>query len=388
MGQSSYVAASLQTAEGTAAATAQHFPPVQTSGLEPNREAMDYAETVGSRAPVEQAYGGIFYEGDTEGAVRLESIAPFLTSAFGPPTSVNKIGVRANTTAYVLGDIISVSTRLYSATTGGTSAAAPPGGLGSTTTGQTVTDGTVVWTDQGSSTGVTIYEHTWDPTAPGKNPKPMTFWTINQDESPALVDKYIDCYVNEMGLSVETNGYFVFTAALQAIQCDQTAAAPALTRDLTQKVPFHQITAQMSVAGAALAPTTLASVEFNWNNNIATDLYGLGSVKPRTFRAGTVESTLNFRVLDLLTSHYRRVRKASPEFVRILLTAIGEQISGSINRQLSFDVKRLQYLEGPAPIDASEVMTGIDISANAVIDPGNQVLVIKMLNTNTGATYQ
>lgn len=71
--------------------------------------------------------------------------------------------VPTRSTAYTLNQLAVEANRLYKVTTAGTSSAAPaPATLGTTGTGATVTDGTVVWTDQGpvhsniSITGNTI----------------------------------------------------------------------------------------------------------------------------------------------------------------------------------------------------------------------------------------
>lgn len=59
--------------------------------------------------------------------------------------------------AYVLGAQVTYGGRFYEATTAGTSSATVPGTLGTTTTGQTVTDGTAVWTDRGAAPAANSY---------------------------------------------------------------------------------------------------------------------------------------------------------------------------------------------------------------------------------------
>lgn len=68
------------------------------------------------------------------------------------PTSANDKGARANTTAYVLNDYVTLSGLLLQCKTAGTSAAAPPS-LTGIWYGTDITDGTVVWTIAGNSNG-------------------------------------------------------------------------------------------------------------------------------------------------------------------------------------------------------------------------------------------
>lgn len=410
MSQYDYLAVSVHAGgEKVAETIADHFPPVNTESINMSREDMAYSETIGLRAPTEQQYGGCFYEGDIEGAVRPSSTAPFFTSAFGSPDSSGAVRTYGPNTTWAVGEfaIPSSGTGLIYVVTaiGGTGnvgvIAEPTWGAGP----HTVTNGanSVTFTSTGNTYSAGTYglvqDHVWNPVAAGKAPLPLTIWTVNNDPtlaSPpeaAIVDKYIGSYVNELGLSVETNGYLTFAASIVALLSDDTATAPALTRDLTLKFGFAQVTAQISVAGAALGVLSLENFSFNYNNNFETGIYRLGSTEPYTFRAGSIESGAEFRPVEGIASHYRRaLLKGTPEFVRVRLLAVGDTIvgtgTGALKRELEINLYRLQYLEAPVDISAEDPLTGVDVSANAVISPTNQLVTVRMRNNETGVLYR
>lgn len=391
MSQYDYLGVSVQEGtEKTAETVADHFPPVANESINQSREELSYEETVGVRAPIEQQYGGVHYEGDIEGAVRPNSTAVFITSAMGPPVTTNAVSAFQATHPYLLGQVVRPATpngHIYEVTVAGTSAGTAP--TWPTTAGSTVVSGGATFREAEASDG--IYDHIWDPTAVNKAPVPLTIWTVNQDLAPAIVDKYIGSYVNELGFSVETNGYFTFAASIVALLLDDAASPPALTRDLSFKFAYHQITAEISVAGATLEPLALENWNFSYNNNYETDIYRLGSREPQTFRPGNIESTSEMRPVEFVATHYRRALLRTPEFVRVRIVAVGETLAGSgvgaMKEEVEVDVKRLQYIEAPVDIDASAVLTGVDVTANAVVDPTNQLVTVRMRNSNPGTTY-
>lgn len=375
----------------TPATAAAFFPPVSTEGMAISREDLEYDETLGSRAPSAREYGGRLYEGDIEGAARPNSFPPFLSMFLGSPTSTDQIGAAiARTTPYVLGELHPSGARLYEATTAGTTAGAAPGSLGTTTAGQTVTDGTAVWTDVGPSAGAAVYKHVWDPTAAGKRPMPATLWTVNDDVVPAIVDKFVGAVGNELSLEVEANGYLVFTAGLLAAVLDQTASAPSATRDTTKKWAFHQLSAQISVAGAALEPIKLTAFSMSYNNNLVDDLFVLGSTEVEDLPPGNIESEVGMTSASDIPDHYRRALKDTPEDVRLVLKASGARIlaAGTHAYSIEIDLKRLQYTEAPVEIDASETLRGVEITAVPVFDETTSGLVtVTVENNQTGAAY-
>jgi hypothetical protein len=48
----------------------------------------------------------------------------------------------------------------------------------------------------------------------------------------------------------------------------------------------------------------------------------------------------------------------------------------------------LQYLEAPVDISAEDPLTGVDVTANAVISPTNQLCTVRMRNDYDGTTYR
>jgi hypothetical protein len=409
MSQYDFLAVSVhQGGEKVAETVAQHFPPVNTEAIALSREEMDYAETIGLRAPTEQEYGGLFFEGDIEGAVRPSSTAPFFTSCFGEPDSSAAVIPYAQNRTYRVGEFVIPSTStgsIYVVTavtgTGNVGTQTEPtwaaGPHTVTNSGNTVTF-TNTGTTYAAGTFGTVKDHLWNPVASGKAPHPLTIWTVNNDPTlavppePAIVDKYIGSYVNELALEVETNGYLTFAASMVALLNDETASAPALTRDLSFKFGFAQVTSEVSVAGGSLGVMPLQNFSWNYNNNFETDIFRLGSREPHTFRAGSIEVGAEFRPVELIASHYRRALLKSPEFVHVKLLAVGETLFGTglsaIKRELEINLYRLQYLEAPVDINADEPLTGVDVTARGAISPTNQLVTVRMRNAENGDNYR
>lgn len=71
----------------SAATTAAYSPPVNSVSKEFDRETLDDAETLGTRAPGPIEYGGRIYKPQIEASLRPASIGLIFSSFFGPPTS-------------------------------------------------------------------------------------------------------------------------------------------------------------------------------------------------------------------------------------------------------------------------------------------------------------
>lgn len=394
MSKSDFIAIAMQAggALKTPAATAVAFPPVSTEGLSASREELEIDETLGSRAPSASQYGGRVYEGDVEGAIRPNTIPYIFNMFFGSPTTTSEITARPSTTAVTLGQILSSGTFLFEVTTAGTTAASPPAGLASSTPGGApVTDGTAALTNIGlAATYPAINKHLWAPVAVGKRPMPASVWTVNADPTPSIVDKYVGTKGNELTMEVEANGYFMFTAGLAAAILDDTQTAPTASRDASAKMAFHRITAQISVAGAALSSIALQNFSLSFNNNLVTDLFVLGSKEVDDIPDGNIESEVTFTPTQNISQHYRRALKDIPEDVRLVLRAQGDLITGFGTRsyEVVVDLKRLQYTEAPVEIDASETLRGVEITARPVLDETTgAMLEVYVINTNAGTTY-
>lgn len=179
-----------------------------------------------SAHPLNRRWGA----GDIDGNPAFNEMQYALSSilAKSSPAPRNLIGTRANSTAYALGDVIASGTRLYRATTAGTSAATPPAALGTTTTGQTVTDGTVVWTDQGVSSGVTAYEWIFTPSSTQKDD--VATFTVEQIDfirNRAFRSSY--CMFNEMSIE---------SSRSDEISLSGSIVSRELTRGVTPTTPL------------------------------------------------------------------------------------------------------------------------------------------------------
>lgn len=334
MGKSDRVYAALQLngqLKTPRAGTAGNLlsPPVATEGLSLDRDTLDYDETVGSRAPTAQEYGGRVYSGDIEGAVRPNSFGLFLSMVLGPPES------------------------------------------------------TLV------STGV--YDHVWDPIASGNpGPLPASVWTVNRHEDGDIIDKYIGTKGDTLALEVSNDGYMVFTIGGVAYKLDQTATEPTgIAQDLTRKFPFHVVTAEIEVAGGGLASVPLLDFGLDYNNNLVTDQFVLGSQEVENIPEGNIEPEVTFTPAADVGEHYRRSLLDTPEDVHLKLTALGPIISTTNRYTVTVDLARLQYTEAPIEIDAGESLTGVEVTASPVLsDDATEFMTITIRNNVNGDIYR
>jgi hypothetical protein len=341
MGQSDRVYGALQLngqLKTARAGTAGNLisPPVATEGLGLSRDTMEYDETVGNRAPTAQEYGGRVYEGDIEGAARPNSFGLFLSMVMGPPVTVETL--------------------------------APSGG------------------DPG------VYTHTWNPIRVGNpGPLPASIWTVNRtDEGVDIVDKYVGVKGDSLSLEIANDGYLVFTMGAVGYLLDQTATEPTgVAQDLSKKFPFHVVTAQMAVGGGSLATVPLLDFGLDYNNNIVTDQFVLGSKEVENLPEGNIEPEATFTPAADIEDHYRRSLLDSPEDVRLKLNAQGAIITGIHRYAISVDLKRLQYTEAPVEIDAGETLSGVEVTAAPVLtDDGTGFLEVVLVNSDDGDIYR
>jgi hypothetical protein len=305
-------------------------PPVATEGLTLSREAVELDETVGSRAPTAQEYGGRVYEGDIELAARPDSFGLFLSMVLGPPTT------------------------------------------------------TVVLAD-------TVWKHVWNPIAGGNpGPLPATIWTINKDPDVDIIDKFVGVKGNEMNLSVEANAYLMATIACVGYLLDPTATEPAgIPQDLTRKWVYHQVSALMTVGAGSEVSVPLLDYSLDYSNNIVTDQFVLGSKEVENLPEGNIEPEVTFTPAADIVGHYRRSLLDTPEDVRLRLKAEGGVISGIHKFTFEVDLKRLQYTEAPVEIDAGETLNGVEVTAAPVLtESGTGFMEISITNDNDGDVYR
>lgn len=394
MSQADFIGIAPQTGGDlkTPAAAPVFYPPVTTEGIALSREDMDITETLGSRAPAAREYGGRLYEGDIEFAARPNTLPAILSMFMGTPTTTLAGTAFAPTSPYIVGDLVDTGSTTVVVTAAGTSGTPAPT-WGTATAGSTVTSGTVTF----MHTGVRYYKHVFNPVGVGKAPFPSTIWTVNSDVSPAVVDKYIGVKGNEFEMAVEANDYLQCTAGVLAYDLVGGGAAPSASRDTSRKWAFHQIGAQLSVAGGTLADVPLLSFDFTFNNNLVDDQFVLGSKHVDSIPDGNIESEVTFVPGADIEDHYRRALLDTPQDVRLILNGYGaptvpssaplaaQNASGA---QIKVDLKRLQYTEAPVDIDAGETLRSVEVTAMPVLDDttGN-LLDVTIINGDDGTDY-
>lgn len=389
MSRAGKIGIGLHSAIDVGASTVTYSPPVNDEDIDIDRDTIDDDETLGDRAPGEVAYGGRIFKGGVNLSVRPVSFGALVTSFMGPPTSTNLIGAHALSTAFAPASIIADGGRLYEATqaTSGTTASTKPAGFGTTTTGATITDGSVTWTDRGASTGVTLYRHVWDPML--ANPQFMTLWARDPDPGTVLLRKFVGGLGNEMELRAETNNFMKARAAWFFRQLIQNSADPAMTSDAGKRFPFGTITAQLSVAGGALGAVQLRDWRFNFNNNLEDDQFVLGSYDVDSIPIGDMGAEARFRPTRNIPDWFARAMADVPENVRLLLTALGPAIVGTVTNRVEVDLPKLQTLTAPVPIEAGSTRRDVEVTARAVKDPTtNTPCKATIVNTEDGTKYR
>lgn len=308
---------------GTKVTTMEYYLPVESASGDPNRSIMTKEETDGSRFPTDSEYGSRFFEVSMAGASRIASLPRLLSGFMGAPTTTTPAG------------------------------------------------------------GTTSRKHAFDPV--GKTLVPHSIDLGRRDPSPGLNDLFWDAIGNELTLSVSPNDWLSFDGAYIAKELDQAQAMPSGSYDLSRRLAFHTVTAFISINGGSETALTLADYSLTLNNGIDTDQVVLGSRSLFKVKEGNADADLSFTVKSTLDTHYRRaLLDADPDNVKIRLVATGPIIEAAIAYQVEVIVYRCQYLEAPAPIDASDTLDDIAISAHVAYDPGATKFVdVNVTNTTT-----
>lgn len=314
-----------QVALGTKKTTMDYFFPTESVDPGINREELTKEETTGHKFPTDLEYGTRFFEVSMQGGARLASLPRILAPFLGDPTST------------------------------------VPGG------------------------GVTSKKHSFNPV--GKVLPPHSILVNRTDPNPAITELFWDAIGNELTLSVEANGFLDFDAAFIAKEVDRAQGEPSATFDLTQRFPFHTVTAFVSINGAAEVAISLASFELSYTNNVDTDQAVLGSRSLFKVQEGNVDADVTFTTKDNLNAHYlRAMLDATPDNVKIRLLATGAIIEGIIPASVEIIVYRCQYTDAPAGIDAGDTLDEIEVSARAAYDATASKFVDVNV-TNAVATY-
>lgn len=314
----------------TTASAVAFSPPVTAEDIEIDREDLEIDETLGTRAPAAQEYGGRIFNGNVEGAIRPKSSGIVFTSFWGDPVS-----------------------------------------------------------DQPASvTDPTVYQHVWDPIV--NDPRPITIWTVNNDPKPdPIIDKYVGALGSELTLTCEANDYYLFEAEYLAKSIvGLTPPAPSMTRDTTGKWPFHQVTAQLAVGSGSYSTIKLREFEMSYDNNLEDDQFVLGSQDVDSIPIGNIECEVSFTPTQDIEAHYRRSLADSPTDVRLKLTALGPIISNAYRYKLELEFHRLQTVEAPVEIDGEDPLRDVEVTANAVLNESTDKLITATLvNTYAGTDY-
>lgn len=312
-----------QTAWGTANATPDYYIPVTSVTVSPNEETIEVEETTGTRFPSRIEKGTRYSELSVEGPVRVESFGSILYAALGEPTTTN------NDPAYI---------------------------------------------------------HEFDPAAASKVPLPVSMRVSRVDPDTPIVDQFEDAIVNTLSVSCEPNGYASYTASFVAKDYE-SAATPSPTLDFSDRFPFHQLTAYISVNGGSETEIPLASWSVEYNNNIPTDAFVLGQRTLWEVVEDNADCSVTFSPRSDLNDHYRRALADSPDAVKLRLEATGDVI-GSAAGNVRFEVTLhlLEYTDAPANISASDRLNMIEVSGRAAYDDANSKFVTFELE-NEVASY-
>ena len=245
------------------------------------------------------------------------------------------------------------------------------------------------------ATGTNSRDHLFEPDLSANHPLQATFWTINDDMTPAIKDKIIGAKGNEIGISVGVNQYLAATFGFIAAKMQEYTGGDTLSvaKDASRRFTYVQSAATLSITGiGSLAPLKAQDFEFSWNNNIADDLGVLGSTEVEDLPEGNVESTVGFTAAKQseLATHYRRALLTVPDDVTLRLTATGPVIEAALYNEFEITLYKAHYREAPAPINAGDTTRTIAVTARPVLDESqtpDKSIDVRFRNENTGANY-
>lgn len=334
MSKADYMGVSLQQAGvnglKVVRATWDYFTPIQNEDITMQREELEAEETVGSRAPSPQEYGGRIFSGGISYFARPTSSPIFAAMAFGAPTTSTPVG------------------------------------------------------------GTLARDHVFDPTAANKEPLAASLLLVKADPNPKIVDILVGAKGNEYNLSVEANGYLGGSVGVSGVRLMTNQPEPgSVTRDVSRKWSFAQVGAQISVNGAALAPIQLTQFGFSYGNSLVEDLFVLGDVEVDDLPTGNISMESTFTPTRALRDHVYRALADTPDAVRVQLLAVGGEIETGQDNELEIDLKNCQYNEAGANVNAGETLRSTQVTANPVLDDvSNKLILLRFRNGETGTKYQ
>lgn len=320
----------LQADLETANSTVVFSPPVLSGGLSPDREEMEISETMGSRAPSAQEYGGYVFDGDVEAACRPNSIGGIFSMFWGEPTSSQPAAV-----------------------------AAP-----------------------------SIWEHEWDPLI--GDPVFGTIVTKANDPDPVIVNKFIGCLGNTLSINVAANEYLTYSANMAARQIIlDPDPSPSMTREALPKWTFTDVNVLLGVAGATPEVIKCKEWGIEFTNNLVTDEFILGTPLVDSIPLGDIDMSATFRPTRDISGHNRRWLKTNPELIQLVLQVSGRIIGATTHRySLNIDIGAIETVEADVPLDGSETLRDVEVNCRCILNEDTgELLIAKLKNAYAGTGY-
>lgn len=369
----------------TAAAAVAYAVPLDEFEAEIEREEIEDDGMYGSRAQVAVEFGTRHYPLTGSGSVRPASFGLHLSSVFGAPTSTRLDALFAATAPKIVGDVVRPSTPngfVYEATVEGTTGASEP--TWPTIAGGTVVSGTVTFRAVSLTGG--IWRHLW---GTENAPTPLSAWTKARDSGLNIRNLYTGAKGDQLTITAEVDEYVKYELEMLAKHHDEAPPPDiAMTVDMSRRFSSTAVTAEMSVAGGPLTPTKLREFELEYQNNLDDDDKALGAEEHEDFPLGDVEAEVTFTSKSDIEAHHRRAFKNDPERVRLLLRAVGAKIAGSHNTELGVDLKSLQTVEAPVPLDGGNTLKDVEVTARPVLDEDTGGFIeVYLVNTEDGSKY-
>lgn len=309
------VALSAQSAKGTAQETAEYTIPVESADATESGESLELEETIALPFPTRVEKGTHYFEVPLTLAPRPASLPRILSAFFGAP-----------------------STELEDGASG-------------------------------------AYRHTFSAAA-----LEALVWhsiLVNRaDPSPAITDLYFDALGNEFTLKVEPDGYLMLEATFFALALDAEQSAPVSpVVDFTERFTFKDCTAYLNVEGAGEAEVKVGAFALTYSTNLVTDIKVLGQRALWDLPANNRTAEVTFTTREDLAEHYRRALEDNPEAVSIRLNAVGAEIESGFPLEIDVTIPLTEYLTAPAPVNAGEYLTGVEVTARAAYSPDDAEFV-------------
>lgn len=234
---------------------------------------------------------------------------------------------------------------------------------------------------QPASAGTTgAYTHTFDPTLAGKVCEPHSLFVVRKDPNPPIVDLFWDARGNTMELSCAPNEYLRMNASFIALDLDDTQTAPTPTTDNSNRRKFSEVIVESSPDGTTWTAIPSAQWGITYNNNLDTDEAVLGQRKLYALPEGNADCEVRFTPRVNMDDYYRSYLGVDPTTSQLRMTATGAD--GAI---VTVTCHAFEVTDAPAPIDASTVLKGIEVTGRCKAAADGKFVTIVV--TNAVATY-